>query len=298
MSDLPEGWVEVELPLIAEINPRHLRELEGTLAVSFVPMPAVSARSPDLVLNGDRKLEDVRTGYTHFAEGDVLFAKITPCMENGKGAVARGLTNGLGCGTTELHVVRPHVGVNAFYLYRFFSQQAFRKSAEQAFTGSAGQLRVPISFLKESIIPLPPLAEQRRIVEKVEALLAKVEACRERLERVPKLLARFRQSVLAAACVGRLTEDWRPHHQDSTPLSFGIRSDELPEEWRMTRVGSLLSEGRPGMKTGPFGSMLKKAEHQSSGIPVLGIENIGKLAFRAGSKIHITPAKAEELADY
>ncbi len=208
-DELPRGWIARPLSELSEINPRHPSTVEPSTLVSFVPMPCLSESSPDIGPTEDRPLGDVRTGYTHFADGDVLFAKITPCMENGKGAVARGLTNGMGCGTTELHVIRPTGALDPDYLYRFLHQQQVRRDAAEIFTGSAGQLRVPVSFIKELPFPLPPLTEQRRIVAALDAILGKVAACQARLAKIPTLLKRFRQSILAAACSGRLTADWR-----------------------------------------------------------------------------------------
>jgi len=205
----PPGWKVVPLRELAEINPRHPKGLDDSMSVSFAPMAALSDSNPKFTFLEERPLGKVRKGFTHFAEGDVLFAKITPCMENGKGAVATGLRNGLGCGTTELHVLRPLGGIDPHYLYRFLAQTRVRRKAKENFTSTAGQARVPTKFIEQLEIPLPPLPEQRRIVSKLEKLLAKVDACRQRLVKIPALLKRFRQSVLAAACSGRLTADWR-----------------------------------------------------------------------------------------
>ena len=150
---------------IAEINSRHSKQFDDSLEVSFVPMVALSEFRPKFDFLAERPLREVRKGFTHFAEGDVLFAKITPCMENGKGAVAVGLRNGLGCGTTELHVLRPQGGIDPHYLYHFLHQESFRRAAESNFTGTAGQARVPTAFMKEAEISVAPLNEQRRIVE-------------------------------------------------------------------------------------------------------------------------------------
>ncbi len=166
-------------------------------------------------------------------------AKITPCMENGKAAVARSLRNGLAFGSTEFHVLRSNGSVEPDYLFHFIRQESFRKAAEAEMTGSVGQKRVPASFLEEAEIPLPPLAEQERIVAKVEELLARVNAARERLSRVPAILKRFRQSVLAAACSGRLTADWRQKHPDCTNSAVkhlhvsaaDEALEDLPEQW-------------------------------------------------------------------
>ena len=218
-SKLPRGWALSRLEEIAMFNPRHPSELDPSIEVSFVPMPALDANGWKLKPSQKRALGEVRKGYTHFATGDVLFAKITPCMENGKAAVAEDLANGLGCGTTELHVIRPVQDFQSKFLYYFVHREDFRKAARQNMTGTAGQLRVPLSFLKESEIPVPPTAEQIRIIAKLEKLLAKIDACKERLEKIPAILKRFRQSVLAAAFGGTLTSDWRFSNPDIAPAA-------------------------------------------------------------------------------
>ena len=214
---LPTGWKTVALSKIADINPRHPKGLDDSMPVSFAPMAVVSESGPEFVSLEERPLGEVRKGFTHFAEGDVLFAKITPCMENGKGAVATGLRNRLGCGTTELHVIRPLAGVDPYYLYRFLSQRSIRRAAKENFTGTAGQLRVPSVFIEELAVPLAPLNEQSRIVAKVEKLVGKVDACQQRLAKIPVILKRFRQSILDAAVTGKLTADWR--NESREPVS-------------------------------------------------------------------------------
>jgi type I restriction enzyme S subunit len=237
MSDeLPQGWAKPPLAEIAEINPRHPKGLDDSMPISFVRMAAVSESKPQFDSLEVRKLGEVRKGFTHFAEGDVVFAKITPCMENGKGSVATGLQNGIGCGTTELHVIRPLGGIDPHYVYRFLAQPSVRRLAKENFTGTAGQARVPTSFIEELELPLAPLAEQRRIVVKLEKLLGQVDACQQRLEKIPTLLKRFRQSVLAAACSGRLTADWREENPNAeTPEQIGEGEPpdnfDLPASW-------------------------------------------------------------------
>src|SRR5205823_7854142 len=154
---LPQGWASASLSEIADINLRHPRDLDDGLMVSFASMPALSESGPEFRELRERPLREVRKGFTHFADGDVLFAKITPCMENGKAAVATGLGNGLGCGTTELHVFRPLGGIDPFFIYHFIHQPSFRRAAEANFTGSAGQLRVPVAFVENAEVPIPPL---------------------------------------------------------------------------------------------------------------------------------------------
>lgn len=133
--------------------------------VSFVPMPAVS-EDGKIDCSDIRPYKEVRKGFTYFAENDVLFAKITPCMENGKGAVARGLENGIGSGSTEFHVLRPIAGKsNPYWLYIITMFDTFRVGARKVMTGTGGQLRVPIGYLNDYPISLPPIELQNSFEE-------------------------------------------------------------------------------------------------------------------------------------
>lgn len=156
----------VPLGEICTVNPR--KEGPGSsnkdMAVSFVPMSAVDERFGTITAREERPLSDVSRGFTAFQNGDVLFAKITPCMENGKVALARNLANGVGRGSTEFFVLRPGDRVLSEYVYHFVRQPRFREAARQNFTGTAGQQRVPKSFMESAFVALPPLDEQRRIV--------------------------------------------------------------------------------------------------------------------------------------
>lgn len=252
MAELPRGWAVASLRDVSLINPKHSRETNLDTIVSFVPMQAVSESGWSFLRTEERRYSEVRKGYTHFAEGDVLLAKITPCFENGKAAIARELRNGLGCGTTELHVLRPLSCILPEYLYRYLHQESFRHSAVHHMTGTAGQLRVPVSHIEQVRLPLPPLPEQRRIVAKLEELLGKVDACQKRLERVSIVLKRFRQSVLAAACSGRLTEDWRLSNPDAGSgndllkrinqflMAQSLKPKELQQVEGVVEIGSVL----------------------------------------------------------
>lgn len=276
-NDLPEGWTNPRLEEIALINPRHPRTLNPSVKVSFVPMPRLSEKDWRLDVTEQRNLGDVIKGYTHFADGDVLFAKITPCMENGKAAVARGLASGLGCGTTELHVIRPREGIDPMYIYFFLHQERFRREAALNFTGSAGQLRVPVSFMQQSCIPLAPLDEQRRIVAKLDELLARVEACQNRLAKTPVILKRFRQSVLAAACSGRLTSDWRDDRvasREATDRRDDLTADvqqliDVPEQWQWLPLDALCDDTR-----GICYGVIKLGEEDSNGVPCLRTSDV------------------------
>ena len=167
-----KGWMEQRLGECCVINPKKTTDsrLEEDFEISFIPMASVSECGEILKLE-DKFYREVKNGFTYFCEGDVLFAKITPCMENGKGAVAVGLTNGIGFGSTEFHVLRPiKEKSNSYWLYALTSFELFRKKAEKNMTGSAGQKRVPASFLENIKISVPPISLQ----DEFEKLLIEV----------------------------------------------------------------------------------------------------------------------------
>ena len=160
-----KGWGLTTLGQCCELNPKRPRDINDETMVSFVPMPAVS-EDGKIDCSDIRPYKEVRKGLTYFAENDVLFAKITPCMENGKGAVARGLENGIGSGSTEFHVLRPIAGKsNPYWLYIITMFDTFRVGARKVMTGTGGQLRVPIGYLNDYPISLPPIELQNRFEE-------------------------------------------------------------------------------------------------------------------------------------
>lgn len=202
-----------------DVNPRPDRgALPDDLDVSFVPMAAVEAATGRMDATTVRRYGDVKRGYTVFREGDVLFAKITPCMENGKMAVARGLRNGIGCGSTEFHVLRPKPGVDAQYIFHFVSSARLRAEAARQMTGAVGQKRVPAAFLEQCEIPLPDLEEQRRIVAEVERQFSRLDEAVANVKRTRSTLKRYKAAVLEAAVKGRLvpTEAALAHHRRSS----------------------------------------------------------------------------------
>ena len=145
------------------INPRRPNiALCDTDKVSFIPMPAVS-EDGYLVDMADEEYGKVKKGFTYFENNDVLFAKITPCMENGKGAIAYGLTNGIGMGSTEFHVLRPINGISSpYWLLTLTRMPIFRERAAKNMSGTGGQKRVSASYLNHFMVGLPAIEEQRR----------------------------------------------------------------------------------------------------------------------------------------
>lgn len=204
-DSLPFGWASATLGGLSLLNPRGFdtQPEDGDL-LTFVPMAAVEAGTGRLDPGRTRPWKEIKKGYTPFQNGDVLFAKITPCMENGKAAIAVALTGGRGAGSTEFHVLRPASSVPSKFLLLFLSQESFRRAARASMKGTAGQLRVPESFLESATIPVPPLSEQERIIEEVEKQFTRLDAAVEALKRVRAKLKRYRASLLKAACEGRL----------------------------------------------------------------------------------------------
>lgn len=170
-KQLPPGWSWTCMAALGEISPRN--EAKDDVIASFVPMPLISTRFDGRHDHESTTWAEIKKGYTHFADGDVAIAKITPCFENSKAAIFSGLHNGIGAGTTELHVVRP-IGefVSRSYLLLYLKSPPFLRVGETKMTGSAGQKRVPTEFFSFNPLPLPPLAEQHRIVAKVDELMA------------------------------------------------------------------------------------------------------------------------------
>jgi type I restriction enzyme S subunit len=156
--DIPESWSWCKLEDICEINPQ-LQANNDTMA-GFVPMKLICEGYRNNFIFEVRKWKDVKNGFTHFADGDIGFAKITPCFQNCKSVIFDGLPNGIGAGTTELHILRPYEGISAEYLLWFVKSPYFIEYGKEHFIGTAGQQRFQTSALKKIFIPVPPTHEQ------------------------------------------------------------------------------------------------------------------------------------------
>ncbi len=191
-------WVPLSNAVV--VNPKLDRgRLSDDLNVSFVPMAAVEALTGGIDVSTTRKYAEVKKGYTHFRDGDILFAKVTPCMENGKMAIAQKLANGIGFGSTEFHVLRPRADVDARYIYYFVSSETFRKEAAAHMTGAVGLRRVPGAFLEDQLIPLPSMLEQQRVVAELEKQFSRLDEAVANLKRVKANLKRLRQAIIRSA---------------------------------------------------------------------------------------------------
>lgn len=180
---------------VCEINPSKKLALSNDTEISFIPMEAISIDG-HIDVSRSIPVEKIKN-YTVFREGDILFAKITPCMENGKGAITVGLKNGWGAGSTEFIVLRPDTGiVLPQWVYLFLSQKSFRLNCQQNMTGSAGQKRVPAKYLAKCKIPVPSITEQEQIISRIEELFSQLDKGVETLQKTKQQLAVYRQAVL------------------------------------------------------------------------------------------------------
>ncbi len=245
LPELPQGWTWATIGQLVRINYRDntIHMLRDDLPVTFVPMAAIDGTRGAIISPQERPLSQVRKGFTSFSEGDVLFAKITPCMENGKAAIARGLTNGLGFGSTEFHVLRPEKWVLPEWIFYFIRQPSFREEAKANFAGTAGQLRVPSRFLENHPIPLPPLPEQHRIVAEIERRLSVVQELEATIEASLKRAERLRQAILRQAFEGKLVPQ-DPSDEPAAVLLERIRRQKEPQAQTAKTAKTLSTNNR------------------------------------------------------
>ncbi len=211
LGEVPVHWEVKRLRFVAELNPSksEVATLDKEMLVSFLPMDAIGDDGR-LNLEREKPIAEVETGYTFFRDGDVTVAKITPCFENGKGAVMRGLTQGIGFGTTELIVARPIASqVSSNYLHSLFTSVVFRKNGEGHMYGAGGQKRVPDDFVRNFEIAFPPLKEQQTIDAFLGSETAKFDTLTAEANRAIALLQEHRSTLISAAVTGKI--DVRRH---------------------------------------------------------------------------------------
>lgn len=223
----------IKLSDIAEINPpRHQLRLNDDDLVTFIPMSDVTD-SARWVNRQSRVLREVRHGYTVFRDGDVLFAKITPCMENGKGCLVEGLVNGVGYGSTEFHVLRARPNGHPGFIFQWTTAPELRLKAAAHMTGSAGQQRVPATFLEQFQIPHVTYEEQAAIAE----ILTTVDRAIEQTEALIAKQRRIKAGLLHDLLTRGIDEqgklrDPATHRFKESPVGL------VPEEWEVSTVGA------------------------------------------------------------
>ena len=164
--EIPDSWEWARIGDVLQVNPRN--KIEDLLEVSFIPMPLIDDGFSGKHTSEVRVWEKVKSGFTPFMEGDIGIAKITPCFENRKSVVFRNLKNGYGAGTTELHILRPYAStILPEYILAYVKSSMFIGKGKQEFTGAVGQQRIGKDYVENSCFPIPPFAEQTRIVEQI-----------------------------------------------------------------------------------------------------------------------------------
>ena len=207
--DIPESWKWVRVQLVTCLNPKN--DLSDDLETSFIPMALVDDGYRNNHSFEIKTWGSIKKGFTHFADGDIGIAKITPCFQNRKSVIFRNLKNGYGAGTTELSIVRVvNELLSREFLLWFFKSAYFIDNGVKSFTGTAGQQRIQKDYLAMCVFPLPPLAEQKRIVAKIEELLPLVDRYAASYEKLEQFNAKFpedmKKSILQYAIQGKLVE--------------------------------------------------------------------------------------------
>ncbi len=225
MFGVPEqGDGKVPLTELAELNPpiRGI-ELEDDTLVSFVPMSAIDEITGKIIGYEVKPYSEVKSGYTSFQEGDVLFAKITPCMENGKAAIATGLESGVGFGSTEYHVFRPINGCTSEYLLGLVRRAEFRELAKRFFIGTSGHQRVAESFLKNHRIAAP----RKQAIEVYSDFVTQADLLVKDGKQQVDLIEELNDIAKARAFNGELTESWREVHREELEAWLRKHAEQL-----------------------------------------------------------------------
>jgi type I restriction enzyme S subunit len=293
LGDVPEHWDVKRGRFCMDVNPssRRIRTLRPEDEVSFVPMEAVGEYG-GLELGQTRAIADIGSGYTEFEDGDVVVAKITPCFENGKGALATGLLNGAAFGTTELHVLRAAPILERRFLFYFSISRLFRSTGEGEMYGAGGQKRVPPEFCENVRVPLPPIDDQRAIADfldretlKLDTLVAKKRTLIERLkEKRTALISRTVTRGLPPDAASKAGLDPHPKLKPSGVDWLG----DVPEHWEIVPYKRVCSRVDVGIA--------EAATHAycDDGVPIVRSTNVRPNKLDTSDVLRIEPWFAEK----
>ena len=233
MNSPAASWPTKRLRFLAAIpQKRETGGIPDETEVSFVPMESISENG-QIETSRTKAIGEVRNGYSYFAEGDIVLAKITPCFENGKGAIATDLVNEVGFGTTELHVVRAGPGLDARFLFYVTKSHEFRKLGEAEMYGAGGQKRVPESFVRDFRVHVPELDEQRMIADFLDRETARLDELVERKRQLIELLRENRVAMIWEFVRARSVASHQTRRHPDLPV---LGSHELPDHWQVERL--------------------------------------------------------------
>ncbi|EOV0082526.1 restriction endonuclease subunit S [Vibrio parahaemolyticus] len=311
LFDTPTGWAWTRISEIAEISPRN-STTDDDAEVSFVPMPLITTNYDGSHGSEKRIWKEIKKGYTHFQDGDIALAKITPCFENSKAAVFSGLERGVGAGTTELHVARPLSDcINPLFVLLYLKAPIFLKVGETKMTGSAGQKRVPKDFFSENPLPFPPSNEQHRIVAKVDELMALCDQLEQQteasIEAHQMLVTTLLDTLTNSADADELMQNWaRISEHFDTLLTTEESIDQLKQTiLQLAVMGKLVHFGADPMETsvkdvisfGPRNGLSPKEVQGDTGIKVLklGATSYGSLNLDESKSVDVDIEKTSHL---
>lgn len=229
---IPAHWEMQRVRFRCRLNPRIRPDLDDEQDVSFLPMEAIGDDG-SITIDATRKVKEVASGYTCFEDGDVTIAKITPCFENGKGAVMKGLLGGIGFGTTELIVIRPESATDSNWLYYLTQSEPFRNIGEAMMYGAGGQKRVPDSYVKDLPVAWPPRHEQQAIAAYLDIEAARIDALISEKERLIETLVEYRQATISEV----ITKGLDPSVPMKKTGVFWL--GDVPEHWNVQAIKRL-----------------------------------------------------------
>ena len=264
IGEIPEGWESRRLRFNCKVNPtEQIGVSNKKTKVTFLPMDRVSVDG-----EYDRESEaeycEVSTGYTYFTNRDVLIAKITPCFENGKGCYVDNLTNNIGFGTTEFHVLRSHNNMNPEFILYFSRSHLFRIIGEAFMQGAAGQKRISTDFTKDFRMPTPPKPEQREIATFLDKKTSEINDLIAKNKELIELEKEKRVALINHAVTKGL--DTNVKLKDSGVEWIG----EIPEDWGIRKFSHISKRISVG-----FVGSIEKHYTDETGIPLLKTGNIG-----------------------
>ncbi|MBL1261735.1 MAG: restriction endonuclease subunit S [Thiotrichaceae bacterium] len=282
LGEVPAHWMLTRIKYVSELTPKKPL-VRRDLQCSFIPMEKLKTDS--IILDEIRVIDDVYDGYTYFENSDVLMAKVTPCFENKNIAVAKGLVNGIGFGSSEIYVLRVNERVSNKFLYYRLQEDSFMDIATAAMTGAGGLKRVPSEVVNNYMASLPAVSEQKIIANFLDHETTKIDTLIEKQQQLIQLLKEKRQAVISHA----VTKGLNP---DAPMRESGVEwLGDVPEHWIVAQLKFNTLE----MQTGPFGSQLHAGDYVIDGIPLINPAHMIAGEIVPDSKVSVDKETQERL---